>query len=169
MKIGIFYGSSAGNTARIAQRAGELLGLGAESVHDIAFTRPEDFFSNECLVLGTSTWDIGKLQPDWMDFSGYLIPGSLQGKYCILFGLGDQGSYADTFADGLGILNEIVRTAGGNVLCNWPSDGYSFKGSKALHAGSFDGIVLDEDCQPELTEDRLREWVKIMHQSLKLI
>ncbi|MFN8206771.1 MAG: flavodoxin [Bacteroidales bacterium] len=166
MKTGIFYGSNSGNTRRIALRVAGMLEL-EESVYDISEVDPALFFSHDFLILGTPTWDIGKIQEDWGRFGKVLSEGSLKGKFCVLFGLGDQGSYPDTFADGLGILAGMLRRAGANILHPWPNKGYSFASSLALEEDLFTGLVLDEDCQPGLTEERLSGWVKLVKPELK--
>jgi flavodoxin long chain len=166
MKTGIFYGSNSGHTRQIALRIAGMLEL-EESVYDISEVNPIQFFSCEFLLLGTPTWDIGKLQADWEKFSVLFIPGSLQGKVCVLFGLGDQGSYPDTFADGIGLLAGMVRRAGARILLPWPNSGYSFASSLALEDSHFAGLVLDEDCQPELTGERLSGWIEMVKTELK--
>jgi flavodoxin I len=166
MKTGIFYGSNSGHTRLIAMRIAGMLEM-ENAVYDISGVDPALFFSHDFFILGTSTWDIGKLQADWENFGKLLIPGSLNGKYCVLFGLGDQGAYPDTFADGLGILAGMVRTAGANILLPWPGRGYSFASSLTLEDDLFAGLVLDEDCQPGLTDERLSGWVKMLSTELK--
>jgi flavodoxin I len=166
MRTGIFYGSNSGNTHRIALLVAGMLEL-EESVYDISEVDPALFFSHDFFILGTPTWDIGKLQVDWNRFGKILSEGSLKGKSCVLFGLGDQGSYPDTFADGLGILAGMLRKAGANLLNPWPSGGYSFASSLALEDGFFTGLVLDEDCQPGLTKERLSGWVNLVKAELK--
>jgi flavodoxin I len=166
MKTGIFYGSNSGNTRQIALRIAGMLELD-KGVFDISEVDPALFFSYDFFILGTPTWDIGKLQEDWENFGKLLIPGSLKGKSCVLFGLGDQGSYPDTFADGLGILAGMVRRAGTKILLPWLNQGYSFASSLALEDDFFTGLVLDEVSQPEFTDARLSGWVKMLRLELK--
>jgi flavodoxin I len=127
---------------------------------------PEELFSFEFLILGTSTWDIGRLQPNWEQFLPWFIPGSLRGKKVALFGLGDQGSYPDTFVDGLGILADVTESAGATLVGHWPVGGYLFAESLAERGDLFTGLVIDEDCQPELTPDRIIEWTSILRKKI---
>jgi flavodoxin I len=39
-------------------------------------------------------------------------------------------------------------------------DGYEFNKSKAIVNGEFVGLVLDQDNQSDLTEERLEEWLE---------
>ncbi|MBI9109306.1 MAG: hypothetical protein JEZ04_21345 [Spirochaetales bacterium] len=55
-------------------------------------------------------------------------------------------------------LYEAVKETADELVGSWPADGYSFTESKAIVDGKFIGLVLDEDNQPELTEDRIEEW-----------
>ena len=42
----------------------------------------------------------------------------------------------------------------------WPANGYDFEGSLALDGEYFLGLALDEDHHPELTDGRIKAWVK---------
>src|SRR5512133_521495 len=150
MKTGIFYGTNSGHSERVALRIGELLHL-EDSVFTISDVPISAFLSYDFFIMGTPTWDVGRLQEDWHAFGKLLVSGSLKNKRCALFGLGDQGSYPDTFADGLGILGKIVKNAGVEIVNPWKNQGYDFATSLALENGYFPGLVLDEDCQPDLT------------------
>jgi flavodoxin I len=39
-----------------------------------------------------------------------------------------------------------------------PVDGYTFNASKSVINGRFCGLPIDEDSEPDLTEERLRAW-----------
>ena len=66
-KIGIFYGSSTGNTEIVADKIKALFGKDAETIN-IDSASKEDLEKYDFLVLGTSTWGIGDMQDDWEDF-----------------------------------------------------------------------------------------------------
>jgi len=87
-----------------------------------------------------------------VDFSGKLVA---------LFGLGDQFGYADYFLDAMGMLHDVVIDQGGAVIGYWPIAGYEFEASKALteDGKEFVGLAIDEDQQPELTDERVNAWV----------
>lgn len=67
MKIGIFYGSSTGTTAEVAEKIAKQLGVDAADVYDVAKVGPSKFGEYDMLVLGSSTYGSGELQDDWYD------------------------------------------------------------------------------------------------------
>ncbi len=159
MKIGIFYGSTMGNT----QMAATLLGkhfhsLGEVTVHDVGTDGITDMASNDLILLGTSTWGVGEMQDDWIahqDLAGV----DLSGKSAAVFGNGDQEGFADSFVDAIGILAESAEKAGARLIGAWPTDGYAHSASAAVCDGRFVGLALDEDNQADQTEARIEQWV----------
>lgn len=67
-KIGIFYGSSTGVTAEVAQEIAKKFGVADADVHNVAKSAPSDVAPYDVLILGSSTWGAGELQDDWYDF-----------------------------------------------------------------------------------------------------
>lgn len=55
-----------------------------------------------------------------------------------------------------------------NVVGFWPIKGYSFYYSTAEMDGKFVGLAIDEDSQPELTEERINKWVEQLKGEFKL-
>ena len=167
MSIGIFYGSSGGNTESVAKMILNALDLEAE-LFDIATVDIYKLGDFSHLIIGTSTWGSGDLQDDWDDmFSGY-EQHNFTGKTVAFFGLGDQESYEDTFVDGMGILHDAAVKNGARVVGdNLPVDGYDFEDSMAVKNGVFVGLAIDEDCQDDLTEERVRKWADIIRPSFQ--
>lgn len=60
------------------------------------------------------------------------------------------------------LLYEFVTARGARVVGFWPSDGYDFIASKAEEEGEFFGLVLDQDNQKPLTDDRLATWLRLI-------
>lgn len=160
MRIGIFYGSSTGDTERIALLIQNKIGSDKAILHNIIDCKAEDLNKYPCLILGVSTWGIGSVQEDWKVFINNFKNIEFKGKKIALFGLGDQESYPDSFADAIGIIYDILVTAGCTVLGEWPVSGYNYYSSKAERNGTFVGLVLDERNQPELTEKRIDLWLR---------
>ena len=158
-RIGIFYGSSTGDSERIALLIQKKIGFDHIMIHDIIESKAEDLLKYSSLILGISTWGIGKIQEDWEAILPNLKNIDLAGKKIALFGLGDQESYPDTFADALGILYDTIKSTRCSVVGEWPVDGYEYINSKAVRNGKFVGLVLDERNQPELTEKRVNSWL----------
>jgi len=161
-QVGIFYGSSTGDTERIAIQIKAAIGNTKVSVHDILESCIEDLNQYSFLIFGISTWGTGKIQDDWEDFLSQLENIDLTGKKAALFGLGDQESYPDTFSDALGILYDIIQHTGCKIVGEWPVSGYKYIHSRAERNGRFVGLVIDEKNQPEMTRERIYSWIKTL-------
>lgn len=159
-KIGIFYGSSTGNTEIVADKIKALFGKDAETIN-IDSASKEDLEKYDFLVLGTSTWGIGDMQDDWEDFIEILEDVNLDKKKVALFGLGDQVNYADSFVDGMGAIHDAIYDRV-DIVGAWPLDGYTFNESAAQKNGKFIGLAIDKENQQDLTDERLKEWVGIL-------
>lgn len=159
--IGLFYGSSLGNTETVAEKIRDLLEGHSVEMHDIAAVTKDSFAEYDYLILGIPTWDYGQIQSDWGEFWQELGTVDFSGKLVALFGLGDQFGYADYFLDAMGMLHDVVIEQGGAVVGYWPIKGYEFEESKALteDGKEFVGLAIDEDQQPELTDERVEAWV----------
>ena len=168
-KIGIFFGSDTGNTKRISEFLQKELQPITTDVYDIAQSTPEDLKSFENLILGISTWYYGELQCDWEDFIPELENITFANKKVAIFGCGDQEDYADYFCDGIGQIYNVVKSRNGNLIGKWPTEGYSFRNSKALlNKNYFAGLPIDEDRQPELTQSRVKLWAKQIKHELEI-
>lgn len=155
MNIGIFYGSSTGNT----KDAAELIAKGLDAkATDISTAKVEDLQGCDVLLLGSSTWGQGDLQDDWEDFLPNLKDVDFNGKTVAIFGLGDQDMYSEEFVDALITLHNATKDA--KRIGFWPTDGYEFDESKSIVDGKFVGLVLDQDNQEDLTEERIEKWVE---------
>lgn len=159
-KVGLFYGSTDGNTERVAGQIQE--GMGGEDVVELVNVNSataEDFDNYDNLILACPTWEIGELQEDWDSFIDELDEADLSGKKVTYLGLGDADGYPDTFIDALGIIHERIADKGCDFVGQWPTDGYDFEDSKAIVDGKFLGLALDEDNQSDLTSERIENWV----------
>ncbi len=153
----IFYGSSTGNTESVAQQIAELLGAEAFDVADSPADKLAEF---DNLIFGTSTWGIGDLQDDWESFIDEVESADLNGKTVALFGLGDSGSYADSFVEGMAKIYEVVKEKGCKIVGAVDTDGYEHESSEAVVDGKFVGLAIDEENQGDLTEERVANWVE---------
>jgi len=159
--IGLFYGSSLGNTETVAEKIRDLLVDHEVVMHDISGASKDTFEEYDYLIMGIPTWDYGQIQSDWEEFWQELGSVDFSGKLVALFGLGDQFGYADYFLDAMGMLHDVVIDQGGAVIGYWSIAGYEFEASKALteDGKEFVGLAIDEDQQPELTDERVNAWV----------
>jgi flavodoxin I len=156
--VGLFYGTQTGNTQTIAEQIQQILGEDVVELMDIADATAEDFEPFPYIIVGCPTWNIGELQSDWDGFFDELDQIDFSGKKVAYFGAGDQVGYADNFQDAIGILEEKISSLGGTTVGHWPTDGYDFNESKAVKQGKFVGLAIDEDNQPELTDERVTAW-----------
>ena len=166
MSIGLFYGSTNGNTKRISEMIRDQYpgDIDLHKVHEDF--DPETFDQYDAIILGVPTYGQGSLQEDWADFIWEMDDVDLSGKKVAIFGLGDQGEYPNSFVDAMLELYEKVQELGGEVVGSWPTEGYDFKVSKAVKDGKFLGLVLDIDRQPELTQERLAKWIEQVSREL---
>lgn len=159
-KIGIFYGSSTGNTEAAAKQLQKALGADIAKIYDVATTdaREVEQFSN--LIFGVSTWGIGDLQDDFEDFLPGLKSANFEGKKIAIFGFGDQETYIDSFVDAIGEIYESILGKGCKIIGGISTAGYDFDESRAEVDGKFVGLPLDEENQSQLTDDRINAWVQ---------
>ncbi len=167
-KIGLFYGTYTGVTSMVAKKIADELGAQYVNLHNICSDgdRMQDYSK---LIIGTSTWSIGELQEDWDAFMPKLQSMDFTGKTVALFGTGDQIGYPDTFLDGMGMLYETFQYRGATFVGFWPTTGYDFTSPlPLLDHDRFVGLAIDEDNQPELTDERVKAWCKMIRPALGL-
>lgn len=155
MKTAIFFGSTTGTTEMIAQKVGELLGAEVYSANEIDKVEEYDF-----VIFATSTWGMGDLQDDWYDALEKLKTKNLSGKKVGLIGIGDQEGFGDTFVDGIGTIYEEIKDMGITLVGKTSTEGYNFGNSKAVVDEEFVGLVIDENNQSDLTDERIKNWVE---------
>ncbi len=157
-EVALFYGSYTGVTGEVARKIVNELGPDKVDIFDIS-KDGDKMADYQKLIIGTSTWSIGELQEDWDAFMPKLQKMDFTGKTVALFGTGDQVGYPDTFLDGMGMLYETFQYRGANFIGYWPTVGYDFTSPlPLLDHDRFVGLAIDEDNQPELTDERIKEW-----------
>ncbi|MBW6489655.1 MAG: flavodoxin [Lentimicrobium sp.] len=167
-KIGIFYGGSQkGSTYKAAQALINSFGKGLAELHNVSTASRKDLEKYEYLILGTSAWGIGEMHQDWERFIDVLVEADIEKKKIAIFGLGDQIEYPESFVDGMGTVFCRLPYKE-NVVGYWSTKGYSYYFSTAEKDGKFVGLALDEDSQPELTEERITKWVSQLRKEFQL-
>ena len=171
MNIGIFYGSTYGNTSD----AVKVLRLELEQIpgvrvsdRDIAFAKVAEMLEFDLVLIGSSTWYVGEVQDDWNYKHTDLAALAWNGKPVGLFGMGDQTTYAETFQDALGIIGEELEKGGAKLVGFTSAVGYSHTASKAQRGSQFIGLALDDDNDRKLTGPRIKAWVAQLARELKL-
>jgi flavodoxin I len=171
MTIGLFYGSSNGNTegaANLIKEAFDQVQPGMVTLVNVAYADLGTLPDYEKLILGSSSWDNGELQDDWRDVFAELDSFDLAGKQVAVFGFGDQVEYPTTFQDAIGTLAQKARERGAQLVGCWPTEGYTFEQSLAVEDGVFVGLSLDNDNQRQLTAPRISAWVQQLVQEFGL-
>jgi flavodoxin I len=165
-KVGIFFGTDTGNTRKVAKTIAKQIGV--DKPENIKNVSVDDLLAYDVLILGSPTYGDGELPglsagtstESWEEFLPGLACADFSGKTIALYGLGDQAGYPDNFVDALGILYDVFADAGAKFIGFTATDGYDFTRSKGVVDGQFVGLVLDEDNQKELSEQRLSAWLE---------
>ena len=159
MRIKLIYGSDTGNTELVTEDITKL--LDDVEVTTVADLTLEDWDHNK-FILGIPTWYDGELQSDWEDYFEEFKTIDFTDKTVAIFGLGDQLGYEEWFCDGIGILAKVIIENGGKVIgYTEKDDSYDLEEipKSLVDDNTFYGLCIDEDNQPELTQDRLQKWV----------
>ena len=166
-KIGVFYSFNTRNTTKAVVKIMEAFGnQNIEAVNVENITLPQ-LLAFDNLILGVPTWFDGELPNYWDEFMPALEEGDLHGKTIAIFGHGDQVGYSENFADAIGILAEAVEERGAKLIGQTQPESYEFERSYALKKGVFLGLVLDDENQSELTDDRIKRWVEVLKKEFK--
>jgi flavodoxin I len=168
--VGIFFGTSTGSTQEAADFIYAALGSDiaaepedVETLEDVAAA----FSAHDALIVGTPTWNTGaeveRSGTGWDELYYAKMPSmkeALKDKKVAVFGLGDQESYAENFADATGELFDVFESLGCKMLGAWSQEGYEHEDSKSIRGDKFCGLLLDVVNQEELTEERANKWVE---------
>ncbi len=158
-KIGLFFGTDTGNTENVAIKIQKMVGAEHLALHNLAQKEAAEVLEYNHIIFGAPTWYDGELQTDWEEILPQFKTLDFTGKTVAIFGLGDQWGYGEWFVDAIGIIADVVSEQGGTVIGHWPVVGYDFEASKGARGEVFLGLAIDEDNQPELTDERLKAWV----------
>lgn len=167
-KIGLFFGSNTGNTRKIAKMI-------KKKFDDELMAKPlnvnrvevDEFASYDFLILGTPTLGEGDLpglssdceNESWEEFLPKIEGVDFTGKTVAIYGLGDQVGYPDEFVDAMIEIYDFVKERGAKLVGSWPVEGYEFEHSESIVDDKFVGLVLDQDNQSGLSEERLNTWL----------
>jgi len=166
-KIGIFFGTSTGSTEDVADLIAEHFNTAAEGPFEIDSINgniAKEFQKYDALIVGTPTWNTGadteRSGTGWDEvYYGEIQDVDISGKNVAVFGLGDQISYDENYADGAGELHDVFETLGCKMMGYTSMEGYEHESSKAIRDGKFCGLLCDAVNQEELTDERVQNWV----------
>ena len=156
--VGIFYGSSTGNTQDVAKSIANKLGV--SNLFDVANASGTQLAEYDVLLLGSSTWGIGDLQDDWEGFISQMKKQDLSGKIVAVFGCGDSSSYSDSFCDALGVIANAAKAAGATIVGCVAASDYEYDDSQSVEDGKFLGLALDIENEDDKTDSRISAWTE---------
>lgn len=165
-KIGLFYSFNSHKTKKIGEMIAEMLGEGVTESVNAETVDGEQFLKYDRLILGVPTWFDGELPNYWDEFVPALEELDLTGKKIAIYGLADQVGYPENFGDAVGLMARLLRSLGAVIVGETSPEGYRYESSKALENGMFLGLILDQENQGRLTEERLKNWLESIKASL---
>jgi flavodoxin I len=127
-----------------------------------------EFAKHGALIIGTPTWNTGadtqRSGTGWDElyYSDKLPASLLRNKKVAVFGLGDQISYGENYADATGELYDVFEQLGCDMVPYAhviPDESYEHSASKSIRDDKFCGLLLDEINQEDLTDGRIANWV----------
>lgn len=171
MKIGLIYGTNTGVTEIVAEKLDEELrenGVDVE-LHDIASVDFDIIDNYEVLIIAVPTWNDGDLQDDWDEVVDQWNDYDFSDKKVGFVGTGDQEAYHENYLDAIGKMAKPVRKSGGEIFGRTPVKGFQHTKSVGDDGdGYFCGLAIDEDNEPELTDERISKWVVQIKKELGL-
>jgi flavodoxin I len=164
-KIALLYAPAKGSTEKVARLIQNK--IGKEKIDLIQIdenTLPSILNSYSKIIFGISTvgrdsWDSKYNKVGWDFFLPKLEKVDLIEKTIAIYGLGDHILYTNNFVDSMGSLASMLAKCGATLAGMTSTDGYEFADSLAISNGMFVGLPIDEDNEPELTEQRLNAWI----------
>ncbi|MEZ5081894.1 MAG: flavodoxin domain-containing protein [Bacteroidales bacterium] len=118
-------------------------------------------------TVGSHVWQDADDSNIWFEFFKKLNKIDLTQKVVAFYGLGDQILYPHHFVDGLGVFQEEFETRKANIVGQWPIDGYNFIDSDGMKNKMFFGLAIDEEHQPEKTDERIDDWLPLVQKHFK--
>lgn len=164
-KIAIFFGPLDGAVNRVADKIKEAIGEDKVVMVPVKDATVADLEKYDKIIFGISTvgketWHSTYSNLDWSEFLPEIAKTTYEGKKLAIFGLGDHVTYAATFVDHIGLLAKELMDKGAVLVGQVPAGDYEYDDSEAVVDGKFLGLPVDEDFEPELTDERLEKWLK---------
>jgi len=175
-KIGVFFGTSTGNTEEAAGLICEEFGTDITTepidIDTVKDNLAETFSKYSALIVGTPTWNTGadteRSGVGWdeiyygTDFETLCQDGILSGKKVAVFGCGDSEGYTENYCDAMGEIHDVFQEQGKATMMGYfkvEGNNYEHEASKAQHGDHFVGLALDQVNYDDLSPDRITSWV----------
>lgn len=172
-KIALLYAPKGGSVENAAKKVEKICKQDIDVIEISGFdVRNLENYQNfilGCSTVGAESWKDAEADNEWDAFFHNLEEKnvSLKDNVVAIFGLGNQVLYPDHFVDAMMYLKTEAEKAGANIVGEWPNEGYDFTGSESLIDGKFIGLPLDEDNEPEKSEERIQPWLKKVLKEMK--
>ena len=166
-KIAIFYGPVGGAVNRVADKIKDAIGDDKVEMVAVKDATVIDIEKFDKIIFGVSTvgkdtWDSEFSSNDWGKFLHEIGKADYTNKTIAVFGLGDHVTYAHGFVDHIGLLGKELIKKDVNLVGKVSTDGYEFDESEAVINDEFIGLPIDEDFEPELTDERIAGWIELI-------
>lgn len=164
-KTAIFFGPLNGAVNRVANKLKDTIGEDKIVMIPVNSASVADIEKYDKIIFGLSTvgkesWDSKYTNVDWAKFLPEIGKTRYEGKTIAIFGLGDHVTYAASFVDHIAVLARELMNNGAVLTGQVPASDYEFDESEAVVDGKFLGLPIDEDFEPELTDERVEKWAK---------
>lgn len=172
-KIVLLYWGKGGNVERTAHKVYSMFDPETIDIIDVVSFNVDDVNNYDLMILGHSTigaedWQDAKADNEWNAFFRRLEALEDKKVTAASFGLGDQILYPDHFVDSLGIYQEEMDGMNIPTIGKWSTEGYKYTDSDGEKDGSFYGLALDVDNEPELTIERIKQWTGMIKKEVGL-
>lgn len=165
-KVAIVYSFNSTKSAKIALKIADQLTSFETVFLNVEVCKADDFLLYDDYILSVPTWFDGELPNYWDELLPALEHLDLSNKKIALFGLGDQKNYPENFGDAVGILADIFAAKGAEIVGYTSTAGYIFESSKALRNNALVGLLLDQENQSKLTDERVQNWTHQLENEL---
>lgn len=164
-KIAIFFGPLGGAVNRVADKMKAVIGDDKVEMIAVKNASAADLEKYDKIIFGLSTvgkdtWDSNFSTNDWGKFMSEIGKVDYSEKTVAIFGLGDHVTYAHAFVDHIGVLGKELMKNGATLVGPVDTEGYEFEESEAVVDNKFIGLPIDEDFEPEQTEERITAWLE---------
>lgn len=171
-KILIIYAPQGGYTEKIAfEISKKLSDYSCSLISGIDLTTEKlNNYTNIIIgiaTLGNDAWSSKNQDPDSSNIQKIISQYDFSDKIIALFGLGNSILYPSHFVDDMGIFEEQLLKQNAKIIGYTNSKNYTFKDSKALRGDLLCGLAIDNDTEPEKTNDKISQWVLDILNELK--
>lgn len=117
-KISIIFGSTTGNTERVAEMIKDQLSSDEVKLVQVSQASSADVTEADLVLYGSSTWGYGELQDDFDTYYASMDASLLKDKQVAVFGCGDSIGFGDVFCEAVNMISEKVTSCGGQLVAD---------------------------------------------------